>query len=308
MEKRNYNNKRNNNSKADNRQPQPMVWTDGVMPSFISNMASRSPFIVCENNGRNDLSGVVIMTQWPFIVARPHRFATDSDQKANPREGLDKDYIRKKADEDRREWLRERNRAFANASNANSMHKTVAELVASLGGTYDEEFDEPRMVAKVPGMNVYLELLGTMDDIQLVDNFYDVAPSGSDVVDIPTLRRALQWMASFFRGHIRKSQRKQYATHKEQIQPIHSWYEEYQEDDCRMFIPRECGIGHDHIDPSRRDPRYPRHPFNEEEKAELARLKAENANRVDPLTPNELQRQAVANVAARHMFFDMDKQ
>lgn len=296
-----YNSSRNNNN--DNHRNSLPAWTGGqLQPEFVSGMKSRTPFIVASNSERNDLGGSVIMLQWPYIVCRVHAFKTSSTQKTNPLEHLPENYVANKAEHDRREYLHVREKAWRNAKRAKELDMSVRDYVEDyLGEKYDEEYDEPRIVGKVPGMNIYLEVYGSLMNVD-----YSVSPvgafgEGQDKADELAIRKALTWACAFYRGFVRIGERKEYATKKSQFQPMSKWHEDFIDNDKRMFIPRECGIGHTNIDSSRRDPRFPHHLFDEEEKAELALLKSRNDNSAHPLSPAELQQRAAANVAARRM-------
>lgn len=287
------------------------MWTGGqVKPEFVSNLCNRSPFMVSASTGRNELGDCVVMVQWPYIVCKVHAYATNIDEK---NKGKMYKTSARNSDDNRCAWLNQRRQAWKNGARAMNNGQTVREYVngamASLiaegeysQGRYDEEFDEPRLVGKVPGLNIYLEVLGSMYGVQLdMSNEHYGAQKDSKVASLFDIRRALQWACSFYRGYINQ-QRVQFATHADDYQPLEQWHEEFTDADERMFIPREQGIGHSPTlcDPSRRS-RFTRHTFSKEEKAEYERLKQENANRQEPLTNAQMAQMAASIVASRHL-------
>lgn len=309
MEKNNYN-KRN-----DNRQRNLPVWSGGMMaPDWRTNLCDRSPFIVTGPTERNELGDCVIMTRWPFIVCKIHRFETNATQRNG--DERTKAFVARRTDEKRCNWLIDRSQAWRTAYNAEQQGISVREYVEQDNANsydpttarhYDEEFDEPRIIGKVPGMNVYLEVYGSMFDVGY-DSKDLSSNTGGKVATVTDIRKAVSWACSFLRGYMRKPTRIAYATHEDDYQPLERWHEEYAEDDDRMFIPKEQGIGHTaaNMDPERRGDRHVRHQLNNEEKEEYNRLKAESANSSSPRTLAQLERQAVANVAARHLLDDKD--
>ena len=267
-------------------------------PVLRTGMRMHQPFVVVAGGGaRSDLNNVCIMTQWPGIVCKIHRFATSTTQR-----------IRQESSEEKRqEWLHDRMIAWRNSKRANQQHMTVRQYIESIGETYDEEFDEPRLIAKCPGLNIYLELYGMMDDVSLSPT--DLGPVRSGYrIDIRGLYYYMQWMSNYMVGFTPVKERTEYATKPDDWQPMDDWHDAYDRQHEHLFIPRACGIGIDYVDQSRREPLGVHHPFDEEEKAEYARLKAEQGNSDTPVPLNELRRQTAANVAARRLMQEMDEQ
>ena len=294
-----------NNRKNDNSKLHIMGGrTRQDIPAFRTGMKMHQPFIVVAGaSPRTDMAQVCVMTQWPYIVCKLHRFATASTQKMK----------RESSREKREEWLRERSLAWRNLSRADDLsrveHKriSVREYMESIGETYDEEFDEPRLVAKCPGLNIYLELYGCMEDVEISKEPIGPVRDGNRI-DLQGLYYYMQWMAQYIVGFTPIRERSEFATDADDWQPLRDWHGTYDSENVSMFLPRACGIGVDHIDPSRRAPRDVMHPFDEEEKEEYARLKEQQANSANPVPLNELRRQAAANVAARKMLRRMDEE
>ena len=269
-----------------------------IFPDYRSDMKMHQPFIVVAGGGaRSDLNNVCIMTQWPGIVCKIHRFATSTTQRVR----------QESSEEKRQEWLHDRMIAWRNSKRAIEQRMTVREYIESIGETYDEEFDEPRLVAKCPGLNIYLELYGMMDNIAISTTPLGPVRSG-DRIDRLGLYYYMQWMANYMVGFTPVKERTEYATKPDDWQPMDDWHDAYDRNNEHLFIPRACGIGIDYVDQSRRAPLDVHHPFDEEEKAEYARLKAEQGNSDTPIPLNELRRQAAANVAARRLMREMDDQ
>lgn len=313
------NNTRNNTARTDEKGHTPL-WMGTrpfVRPDFINNMRDHAPFIVTQDSVRNDLGLCVIMTKWPYIVAKIHRFHTQCNDKRGQKTIED---ARKRIESSRREWLSQRAIAWHNAELAAEEGTTFKELKEKAlneheaskyanefdASQYDREFDEPRLIAKVLGLNAYLELYGTMDDLTLIPDWSEQTRDYL-YVSYRNLRYCLQWAADFYRGFLIADECRQLATMPGDYQPIKEWEDDiYKEQEPRKFIPRECGLGHDDTDPVRRPLRYPRHKFDAQEREELKHLKRMDGNASHPATNAERQQQAAATVANRRLLNGQD--
>ncbi len=217
------------------------LWKPECSAKFNSGMMFNAPFIVTQVQQRSDLGLCIISTRSPHYVAKIRAFKTAPGYK----DGKD-GYNQKQADlaqkneTERQEWLNIRAAANANGIEAEREGKSVKDYVSE-NRVYDEEFDEPRLVAKVPGMNVYLELYGCLDSV--TDAEWD-GPYGA----IDTLNKMSTWAQNIWDRHDRRPR----ATSFNDVQPLLEWYEDYDET-LRPFMPQKKGIGvWPDIDPSRR--------------------------------------------------------
>lgn len=262
-------------------------------------MAKNSEFIVTQEGplSRCDLGGCVIGLRPPYFVAKIHTFRTQ-DKRVE---------VSERNEKERCEWLVNRKKAFALAQQAAERGLTVQEVC---GDGYDEQLDEPRMVAKVPGLNIYLELLGTLIPEDVEGEQYwqgEKQDSSGAVIRQPFDRMidaaaatALNRMAYFLRAMTARKDRRDCATQMGDWQPRDDWQEDY-DDDEYFQRPDQRGIGFDHVDESRRPASFPKHQLSEAEKAEYQKLKAEAEQRGDTLDNDalaRLARQACENVAA----------
>lgn len=249
---------------------------------------------------RSDLAQCIIGTQPPYLVARIRKFRT-AEQRPQ---------LAERNDKERTEWLLQRVKAEEFAREAAAKGISVQELC---GDHYDEEMDEPRLVAKVPGLNVYLELFGTMgpEDTegeqfwqqQATDSQGNAIRQPYDRMIDAAAAAQLNRMAYHLRATMTRDEQRKCATHLQDWQPRDDWQEEYQYDEY-FQRPDTCGIGFDHIDESRRPAQFPRHQLSEQEKQEYQRLKQEAEDRGDVLDRDalaRLARQACENVAAWNM-------
>ena len=135
---------------------------------------------------------------------------------------------------------------------------------------YDEEYDEPRPVAKVPGLNAYLELRGCMDDLK-----------GKEV-DWSSVLHQLDLMAEWAQNIWIHRDRKYRASRLEDLQPLDEWEEEYDPSVSPMLYPKR-GIGLTEVDYSRRPELL--HVKTSREtgitKERIAEIKAERQHRAD---------------------------
>lgn len=270
------------------------------MPSALHrinyNMADHAEFVVTsdQNSPYNDLGTCIIGTRAPYFVAKIHAYRTQ--------DGREK--VAQRDEEERCEWLESLERREQIAIAAQKAGVSVRDYIERTGGKYDEEKDELRMVAKVPGLNVYLELYGCMDEEDTDMERWWKEENGHQPTDRmidSAARTALNRMAHFYRATTTKARQRDLATQLEDWQPRDDWREQYDPDE---FYPRpeRNGIGYDHTDPTRRPTPFVRHKFSPEEQAEYDRLKAE-AYRNGDLNPDlaALQQTAAANIAAQKM-------
>lgn len=265
-------------------------------------MGKHSEFIVTSDQTAtyNDLANCIIGTQPPYFVAKIHTFRT-----ADKRE-----QVAAKEESERKAFLKGFERKEKLAREAQQAHISVKDYIEETGAKYDEECDEMRMLAKVPGANIYLELLGCMDsEDTAMERWWqderDNQPTDR-AIDAAALQ-ALNRMAVFVRATTIKAKLRQCATNAHDWQPRDDWKDAY--DDSEYFPrPEKHGIGFDYVDSFRRPTPFVKHQLSQEEKDEYNTLKAEamqQANR--KLTADELAKiaqQAAANVAARKMILN----
>lgn len=247
-------------------------------------------------NYHSELQNCVIAMQPPYTVAKVHAFRTQAKnvELAERQERERRDYL---------EGLAVRQQL---AEEAQATGYTVRQLIEQEGATYDEERDEMRLVAKVPGLNIYLEVLGVMDEEdtgmerwwaehreeQPFDRAIDAA-----------VGRQLQRMAYFMTTAHEERDRRTYATMESDWQPRPDWQEEYDPEEWWQR-PERKGIGFTHTDPARRGTVHVKHTMTDGEQTELARLRTEAEADGQTLTADDIRRlklKAVANVAARKM-------
>lgn len=227
-----------NNYNNDTRVKALPVWLPTAFPKFNDNMQINSPFIVTREMSRSDLGLCIISTKYPRVVAHYISFAT---QRRSTRAEQNGDMSRAgKEEENRRRYLETRQLAIENGKEAAKRGISVREYVEEiLGKVYDEELDEPRPVAKVPGLNAYLELRGCMDDLK-----------GKEV-DWASVLRQLDMMAEWAQNIWIRRDRKFRASQLGDLQPLDEWEEEYNPALSPVIYPKR-GIGQTDVDYSRR--------------------------------------------------------
>ena len=140
---------------------------------------------------------------------------------------------------------------------------------------YDEEFDQPRVIVKVPGLNAYLELLGCLDALGQ-NEWDDIEWTGEHGV-LETLNSMAEWAQNIWNS----KERRERATRMINMQPMDEWQEEY-DPELRPWMPKKRGLGHTTIDPSRRpELLYSKAPQGSADYGmikELKRAQAENAS------------------------------
>ena len=216
-------------------------------------------------NYHSELQDCVIAMQPPYTVAKVHAFRTHAKnvELAERQERERRDYL---------EGLAVRQQL---AEEAQATGYTVRQLIEQEGATYDEERDEMRLVAKVPGLNIYLEVLGVLDEEDTAMERWWAEHREEQPFDRAidaAVGRQLQRMAYF----------------------MTEWWQR----------PERKGIGFTHTDPARRGTVHVKHTMTDDEQTELARLRTEAEAGGQTLTADDIRRlklKAVANVAARKM-------
>ena len=129
----------------------------------MSGMQFHAPFIVTKYQQRSDLGDCIISTRPPYITCKIHGFKTAAaaGRTDNPKLVA----MAEREEQARVEYLQQRQQAFRNRIEADRQDITIRQLIEQQGRVYDEELDEPRIVCKVPGLNVYLELVGCLQPL-----------------------------------------------------------------------------------------------------------------------------------------------
>ena len=208
------------------------LWLPETKAKFNDKMQDNYPFIVTKDMSRTDLGSNVISTTYPRFVARFVAFKTQSNNER----------LSERDEQARLEYLRQRLLAIENGKEAakrNMSVRTYVEVI--LGRVYDEEFDEPRPVAKIPGLNAYLELRGCMDELE----------PGSKEADPEFALEVLKKMSAWAQNIWNRKDRKKMASVKTEQQPLPSWEEDFNPALFPAIYPKH-GIGLDLVDPSRR--------------------------------------------------------
>ena len=253
-----------------------------------------------QNGAHSDLGNCIIGTRPPYFVAKIHAYKTHEKR----------DHVRERDENNRVAWLKSMERRELLARSAQKAGVSVKDYVERMGGTYDEEEDELRIIAKVPGLNVYLELLGCMDSEDTAMERWWQENRDQHPTDKAIYAEVLQQLnraAVFYRTTTPKGVQRDMATRESDWQPRADWREQY---DGNEFFqrPERRGIGFDHVDTSRRPTPYLKHQMDAEELAEYNRLKEEAMIEADgqgqTLSAEDLRQlklTAAANVAARRM-------
>lgn len=256
------------------------LWTEqGVKAAFNTNMQDDAPFVCTKFQQRSDLGECIISTLPPHFVARVRQYKTSVGYKHGSTPNDRQATTNARYEAARREYLEGRYEAWENGREAQEQGVSVRDLVEAAGMVYDEEFDEPRIVAKVPGLNVYLELFGCLDNVPAES--IDWARRDGDPATNPW--RVLKNMCSWAQNMYELSTRRELASRTTDIQPLEEWQENY-DPEARPWLPYKRGIGLVHFDPSRRPELLHTHiPGGNKEEAEQVKLirqaNAENAAR-----------------------------
>lgn len=258
-------NKQSNNPNTTTPRRNSVSKHDVFMPAsggkFLTNMRQHAPFIVTTFQGRSDLEYCIIATSSPMIVCKIHTFSTsrpekyeNEDRNAKKREANGREEIK------RMEYLGGRYRACEILESSNAAEMSVRDYVESQGMIYDEEFDEARPVIKVDGLNIYLELYGCLEDIPMSQiNMSSV---------LLTMRKMAAWGPCIFD----RRERSKRASNINDPQLCQNWHESYNSMSYPPIYPK-CGIGHTHIDPSRRPELLHTHCITSEEADRAKKLK-----------------------------------
>ena len=214
--------------------PLPIWEPQGCKPQLVSGLQFDAPFIFTKEVGKNDIGHCAISTFPPHFVFKLHGFRGIV-------KGLPE--LAEKNAQRRLKWLQQRAQAIENGMEAMEKGITIRELIESKGKVYDEELDEPRVVVKIPGLNAYFELLGCLDKFDLSKLVW----TGENGL-YRLIKRLQLWGQNVWDF----GKRKEYASKKNDIQPLNEWQEDYNPF-ISPVIPRPRGIGHTYIDPSRRD-------------------------------------------------------
>lgn len=193
-------------------------------------MLFNSPFILTADMKRCDLGQCIISTSAPHFVAKVHKFET---ARSNER-------LRDRNEKARIAWLKQRVAAHSLAIEARAAgYESVKKYLTDKGKNFDEEFDEDRLVVKVPGLNVYLEMYGCLDKMERT------------ALSLTDASICLQKMAQFYRVNNNLSSVFRYASDELDPQPNDDWHEGY---DNQEFFPysKYLGIGFSQVDRDRR--------------------------------------------------------
>ncbi len=244
---------------------EPLAIWDGNLNQysqhFMTGMQFHGPFIATKVQARNDLGDCIIATKPPHLVCRVHDFRTCYAADAGERTIQ----IAENQERLRREYLYQRAAAFDNEREASRQGIAVRQLIEGQGRVYDEELDEPRIVCKVPGLNVYLELVGCLDAVDIDD------------IDWGAVLDTLDKMACWAPNLWQKKDRRPRATQVLDEQPQVGWQRSYHEEE-RPMMTRKRGLGHTFIDPSRRpELLYVKAPQGSEEYGMIKELKRAQA-------------------------------
>lgn len=222
-------------------QPAPLwIPKDCERVDFITAMQYHAPFIHTSDPDQTDLGGCIIGTFPPHLVFKIHHFKLNPIRKTGSNNELNHCIEQEKK---RLEYLRQRYQAIKNGQEARLKGKTVRDLICvDRNMKYDREFDEPRVVGKVPGVEVYLELIGCLDKVSLEELDWN----GEKGV-LWTMDYALSYALNFYRMDARR----RLGSRKDLPQVMDSWKDEWSENLHPFHQPRN-GLGYTNFDASRR--------------------------------------------------------
>lgn len=220
------------------------AWEDDrAAMSLNTNMRTHAPFVMTQYQSRSDLGYCIISTWAPHVVCKVHTFQTHPAREVEASGYTDPKYDKlKKNEQERFAWLQQRRLAFRNGEEALRRGMTVRGLMESRGHVYDEELDEPRVVCKVPGLNVYLELYGLLDNVQGDDIDWESQHG---------IYKTLEYMSLWAVNSFEERDRQRFRSHNDDYQPLPEWHDAYNRD-FRPWMSKKIGIGLTYIDPSRR--------------------------------------------------------
>lgn len=243
-------------------------------------MADHSDFILTSNSFRCDLGRCIMYTKEPYPIFKLLSFRLQKEETVQAFEN----------------WQAQRIQASRNKQEADKLGITVKEYMETVRHmTYDKEFDEPRLIAKVPGVNCFLEFYGLFFEMPDMKEYKSDKPGIDNAIFLNDIKRIMQETACWFRGSEDKYQLRKMGTDINDSQLLNSWKENYINDEFFKKAPYR-GIGFDEIDTDRRMIR-PRHKFNDEEKAEYDMLKNKYG---DSLSLDQISAMAARNVKHRH--------
>lgn len=242
-------------------------------------MADHSDFILTSNNVRCDLGHCIMYMKEPYPIFKLLSFRLMKDDNLNAYET----------------WLSQRIQASRNKQEADKLGITVKEYIETVCHmTYDKEFDEPRLIAKVPGVNSFLEFYGLLFEMPDMKEYKSDGPGLDKTLFLDDIKRIMQDAACWYRGSEEKYKIRKLGTDINDKQLLNNWRENFDEDEFFKKIPYR-GIGFDNIDQNRRTMR-PRHKFSDEEKAEYKLLKDKFG---DSLSLDKISAMAARNVMKR---------
>ncbi|MCF0192618.1 MAG: hypothetical protein HUK05_04205 [Prevotella sp.] len=214
------------------------------VPAFRQNMAHDAPYIVTKFQQRSGLGDCIIGLFPPHFVAKIYAFKTSDHRQ----------HVRERDESAREAYMTNKQRAARMGYEAKKKgYRSVKDYIAAEGGangvpvTYDDEYDEARLTAKVPGLNVYLELQGCLDNC--TDDYHHPF---RDASFHDYAMAELNNMALWALNNWTRKDRRAMATKSDDEQPVMEWQENYDESQ-RPPMPPKRGIGvWPNIDASRR--------------------------------------------------------
>lgn len=227
-------------------QPGPIFEPKDCHLDFITGMQYHAPFIYTDSIDKTDLDRCIICTFPPHYVFKVRVFRTVPISKTGNNNELQRTI---RAEVDRCSYLSARWEAAGNGMEAQKMKKSVRKyIIEDCGAGYDQELDEPRLVGKVPGINVYLELVGCLDRVTMDEISWDGEHGVRD-----TMERALAYALHFWT----LGERKRMATNDQDPQLLPEWKENYNSNVAPTYQPKN-GLGYTNFDAARRfgDKRY----------------------------------------------------
>lgn len=227
-------------------QVRPLPIWDGELSQysqhFMTGMQFHGPFIVTAPQARNDLGQCIISTRSPHLVCKIHAFKTNMGEGGNEKARAQE----KREEMARMAWLQQRADAFDNEREALRQGITIRDYIEQKGRVYDEEFDQPRIVVKVPGLSAYLELLGCLDSLN--EGEIDAIDWTGEHGILATLDSMAQWAQNIWDRKDRRCR----ASSTLDMQPLPEWQADAYDPELRPWMPKKRGLGHTYIDPSRR--------------------------------------------------------
>lgn len=207
---------------------------------FMTGMQYHAPFIRACANNPNDLDGSIICTFPPHYVFKLHVFKTCAIRRCGNDKELQKAI---EAEQERLSYMASRVGAHNYGWEAAVRKKSVRKFVQEdCERTYDQELDEPRLVGKVPGLNVYLELVGCLDRITM-DEVDWYGEHGA----IATMKRACAYALTCWNS----TERRKMASKEDDPQLMIDWKEDYNPEVKAPYMPHN-GLGYTNFDPARR--------------------------------------------------------